>query len=96
MEFSTAGISTRRRTFNPACHHHVRERQDGGGAAHVLLHQQHAARRLDVEAAGIETDALADQRDFRMCRVAPAHIDQPRRTGGGAADGMNKRKILQQ
>ena len=49
---------------------------------------------LDVEAAGIETDTLADQRDARMAGVAPGHVDQPRCAGRGAADRVDERKIL--
>ena len=51
---------------------------------------------LDVEAAGVETDAFADQRHMRMLDVAPRHVDQPRLAGGGAADGVDERKILVQ
>ena len=65
-------------------------------AAHVLLHQQHGAVGLDVEPAGIEAHALADQRDLRVLGIAPAHIDQPRRRARGAADGVDQRKILLQ
>ena len=36
---------------------------DGAGAAHVPLHVFHAAGRLQRDAAGVEGDALADQRD---------------------------------
>ena len=66
----------------------------GGGAAHVLLHPQHAARRLGYRSlAGIETDALAAQRDerrywrARYCRTSgglrraalvPNHARPPR------------------
>ena len=57
--------STRSRTFSLRVHDHVRQRQHARGAAHVLLHEQHGAVRLDVEAAGVEADALADQRHAR-------------------------------
>ena len=50
-----------------------------GGAAHVLLHQPHAARRLEVEPAAVEADALADDRDPRIAGLAPFELDQPRR-----------------
>ena len=50
-----------------------------GGAAHVLLHVEHAALGLDVEAAGVEAHALADQRDLGMARIAPGDVDEPRR-----------------
>ena len=91
IEFSTAGISTRRRIFRPAIHQHVGERQHRGGAAHVLLHVEHAALGLDVEAAGIEAHALANERDLGMFRIAPGEVDQARRPRGGASDGMNER-----
>ena len=44
--------------------------------------------------AGVEADALADKRYARVIGLAPGHVDQPRRGGGGAADGMDQRKIL--
>ena len=94
IEFSTAGISTRSRIFSAAPHEHVREREHGGGAAHVLLHVEHAAVGLDVEPAGVEAHALADQRDLRMRRIAPGHVDQARRAVGGAADRVDEREIL--
>ena len=74
-------------------HDHVGEREHGRGAAHVLLHQQHRAFRLDVEAAGVEADALADQRHLRRRRIAPGEVDQAGLPGGGAADRMNEREI---
>ena len=66
------------------------------GAAHVLLHQPHARRRLEVEPARIEADALADDRDPRMAPVAPFQLDQPRRAAGarGAADRGDHRIAL--
>ena len=79
-----------------AVHDHVRERERRRGAAHVLLHDQHRGRRLEVEAAGVEADALADQRDLRRRRIAPVQIDQARRAVGGAADRVDEREILLQ
>ena len=55
----------------PEPHHHVGEAHRGGRAAHVLLHQPHRGRRLDVEPAGVEADALADQRHLRRVRAGP-------------------------
>ena len=78
IEFSTAGMSTRSRTLSLRRHDHLGEPQDIGGAAHVLLHQQHAGGRLDVEAAGIETHALADQRHLWRARRPPGKIDEAR------------------
>ena len=75
-------------------HDHVGEREHGRGAAHVLLHQQHRAFGLDVEAAGVEAHALADQRHLRCRRIAPSEVDQAGLPGGGAADRMNERKIV--
>ena len=87
-------MSTRSRTFSPRVHDHVRQRQRGRGAAHVLLHLEHARSRLDVEAAGVEADALADQRHLRM--PASPHVRSISRGApvGSAADGVNERKIL--
>ena len=71
IAFSTAGTSTRRRTgsfcdiTSRAMPEHVRR------AAHVLLHEAHAGRRLDVEAAGVEAHTLADQRDARIASRSP-------------------------
>ncbi len=53
-------------------HHHPAQRQGVGGAAHVLLHQSHAGRRLDVQAAGVEHHALADDATRRLAGLAPA------------------------
>ena len=52
-----------------------------GGAAHVLLHVAHARRRLDVQAAGIEHHALADESDQRQVGLiqVPADLDDPGR-----------------
>src|SRR5262249_9408465 len=43
---------------------------------------------------GVEADTLADERDLGMGGIAPAHVDQTWRAIGGAADGMDERKIL--
>ena len=45
------------------------QRRSRGRAAHVLLHVAHAGRRLDVEPAGVEAHALADQRHLRMAAL---------------------------
>ena len=72
------------------------QRQHGRGAAHVLLHDQHAAFGLDVEPAGVEADALADQRDLGIGRHRPSACRSAAARGsvGGAADGMDQRKVL--
>ena len=64
-----------------------------GGAAHVLLHELHAGGGLEVEAAGIEANALAHQSDPRP-PAAPAEIDQPRRLGARPADRVDRRIVL--
>ena len=79
-----------------ARHDHMRERERSGRAAHVLLHIEHGGLGLDVEPAGIEADALADERDARIIHITPGQIDQARLPCGGAADRMNEREILPQ
>src|SRR3546814_10466798 len=54
----------------------------------------YAGRRLEVEATGIEADALADQGQSGMFRVAPDEVDQARQAVRGAADRMHHRVIL--
>src|SRR5208282_298871 len=56
--------------IEPRLHDEPRQRQRRRRAAHVLFHQFHSGRRLDVEAAGVERDALADERDFRRVRAS--------------------------
>ena len=67
--------------------------QNTGGAAHILLHCDHAGSSFEIESTGIETHTLADQRNFRMLRIAPGDVDQPRRAGAGASNGMNQRVV---
>ena len=47
---------------------------------------------FDVQAAGIEADALAHQRDLRTA-TAPSEIDETRCPAAGAADDMNCRVV---
>src|SRR5262249_24190996 len=75
-------------------HDHVAERQRRGRAAHILFHDQHAARRLDVEPAAVEADALADQGDPFRLLLAPGEVDEPWRARAGAAHGMDHREVL--
>ena len=75
-------------------HDEEREGKRRGGAAHVLLHQRHGARRLDVEPAGIEADALADDGHLGRVLRAPAEIDQAWRPVAGAAHGVDHREIV--
>src|SRR5207248_1695720 len=62
--------------------------------AHVLLHIEHAALGLDIEAAGIEAHALADQGDLRSVRIAPDDVDEPGCASGGASDRVDEREVL--
>ena len=58
-----------------------------GGAAHVVLHLLDAALRLQVDAAGIEGDALADQHvGLGVAAVVPLQHDQLGRIGRAARD----------
>src|SRR5262249_40126098 len=59
-----------------------------------LLHVEHAALGLDVQAARIEADALADQRHLGVARVAPGHVDEPRCARCRATDRVHERKVL--
>ncbi len=72
------------------------QRQHGRRAAHVLLHEQHAAVGLDVEPAGVEAHALADQRHLRIARPCPsaARSGAARARIGGAADRVDQREVL--
>ncbi len=58
---------------------HPGEAEHARRPAHVLLHQRHVVAGLDVEAAGVEADALADQRHLRVRRVAPGDVEKARR-----------------
>ena len=60
------------------CHHQAGQAQGIGGAAHVLLHLAHALAALDVQAAGVEADALADEGQGLGARLAavPLHDRQ--------------------
>ena len=64
--------------------------------AHVLFHQQHSGRTLDVETAAIETHALADNREDRVAFLAPCKVHDPRRmmTRSGAPDRVDHRIFL--
>ncbi len=56
----------------------VHEPDHAGGSCHIAFHVLHAASGLDGNAAGIETDALADE--GKRCGAAlaavPAHDDR--------------------
>ena len=64
------------------------------GAAHILLHGLHGAWRLEVEAAGIETHALADEGELGSIGLAPLQIDETRVLSRRAADRMDRRVVL--
>ena len=76
-------------------HHQAGERQGVGRAAHVLLHVAHARRGLDVQPAGVEHHALADQRQVGRVlasrAAAPGDLDHAGRASGsgGAPDGVD-------
>ncbi len=74
-------------------HDHPGQPQNGCRAAHVFLHQPHRPPGFQVQAAGVETHPLAHQRQGRT-RLAPAQIDQARRTVRGTANGVDHGKIV--
>mmetsp|Transcript_23227 Transcript_23227/g.55015 ORF Transcript_23227/g.55015 Transcript_23227/m.55015 type:complete len:219 (-) Transcript_23227:253-909(-) len=59
-------------------HDQAGQAQRIGGAAHVLLHLAHAVAALDIQAATVEADPLADQGQPRVLGIAPLELDQPR------------------
>ena len=63
---SVRGRKARTRTLTPRSRAADIAADDRGGAAHVALHADHAFGRLDRQPAGVERDALADERD--RCR----------------------------
>ena len=79
-------------------HDQAGERDGVGGAAHVLLHQAHRGGRLDIEAAGVEAHALADDGEAGMRGVAPGEFDQAGCTlrRGGDADRVDHRIVAGQ
>ena len=79
-------------------HDQVGQRQRMRRTAHILLHQTHARSALDVEPAGIEGDALADNGDLRVLLVAPLDPHDARRMAarGGTANGVDHRIFLLQ
>src|SRR3546814_4168254 len=67
------------------------ERQCVRRAAHVLLHQSHAAGRLDIKASAVEANAFAYDCDPGVFGVAPFHLYETRGKGlvGCSSDGMH-------
>ena len=80
----------------PRVHDHVREREHARRAAHVLLHDEHAAVGLDVEPAGVEAHALADQRDLGVAGSAPGRSIRRGARRRRAADRVDQRKVLRE
>ena len=56
------------------------EAEHGGGARHVVLHAIHAVRGLQVEAARVEGDALADHR-HALARALPGLVGEVDKLG---------------
>mmetsp|Transcript_3676 Transcript_3676/g.12892 ORF Transcript_3676/g.12892 Transcript_3676/m.12892 type:complete len:682 (+) Transcript_3676:1816-3861(+) len=62
-------------------HHHGGQAEHARRASHVLLHGEHAAGRLDVQASRVEADALAhdgDEGRVRPLAGAPDHVHNER------------------
>ena len=79
--------------IKPRLHDHPRQRQRRRRSAHVLFHELHAGRRLDVEAAGVEGDPFADERHFWRVLASPGKVDEPRLFSARASDRMDEGKI---
>jgi len=75
-------------------HDHVGESQNARGAAHVLLHECHALRGLEVQPARVEADALAHERELWPIRFAPAKLQQARFLGSGTPDRVDGRQAV--
>src|SRR3546814_16519485 len=78
-------------TLFRSAHNQPGERQCVRRAAHVLLHQSHAAGRLDIKASAVEANAFAYDCDPGVFGVAPFHLYETRGKGlvGCSYDGMN-------
>ena len=77
------------RDGQPSRHRQAGEAENMRRAAHVLLHQAHVAARLEIQAAAVEANALANQRHFRRVAVAPAQVDQTGRRSAGGTHRVN-------
>ena len=74
-------------------HDQLYQRKRVGSAAHILLHQPHAARRFYIKTTAVERDAFAHNRDAWVARVAPFQLNQPRGMFARCcfADSVNER-----
>ena len=77
----------------PMRHDHVRKADSVRRAAHVLLHQTHARRRLDVQAPAVEANALANQSDLGIRPIAPFKIDETRKVVACPTYRMNDGQV---
>ena len=82
--------------LEPRAHHQPRQRQRMRRAAHVLLHQQHAACRFDIQPTRIEAYPFADHGEHGVAGVAPGEVDQARRVAARRRppDGVDHGVIL--
>ena len=60
-------------------HDQLGQRQCVRRAAHILFHQAHARRRLDIQPARVESNPLADNRNAWVARIAPLKLNKTRR-----------------
>ncbi len=95
-EFSTAGMSTRRRIGAPAAINALARPRTTAPPPMSFFICSIAGGRLEIQSAGIETHAFADQRDFRRGRVAPADVDKARWATARAPHRMNRRIVRAQ
>lgn len=77
-------------------HDELSKRERMRRAAHVFLHHAHSGGRFDIETAGVERNAFADERDARRVRIAPGDMHKARRLRCGAADGVDQGIILRE
>ena len=86
--FSQAGTRPTRLILSCAARGEIDRRQHRGRAAHVELHLVHRRRVLERDAAGVESDALADQHHRRAAaaRAAIFQHDEARRLVAAAGD----------